>query len=41
MEVQDIVFFALVLYIAWELLSDGSGGGKRGRFPNLAWQQSL
>jgi hypothetical protein len=40
MEAQDIVFFALVLYIAWEVFNGGSGGGKRSRFPNLAWQAS-
>jgi hypothetical protein len=40
MEAQDIVFFVLVLWIAWEVFSGGSGGGKRGRFSIPAWQPS-
>jgi ammonia channel protein AmtB len=40
MEIQDIVFFALVLWLAWEAFNGGSGGGKRSRKPVVSWQPS-
>jgi ammonia channel protein AmtB len=41
MEFQDIVFFALVLWMAWEVFNGGSGGGKRRRDPIAAWQPTF
>jgi hypothetical protein len=35
MDIQpsDVVFIALVLWLAWEAVNGGGGGGKRSRVP--------
>ena len=30
-ELTDILFFIIVIWIAWEISDDGGGGGKRER----------
>ncbi len=36
MELLDVLFIALVVWIAWELISNGGGGGHRARLPMMA-----
>jgi len=36
MDMQDVIFFVLVLLVALDLINRDSGGGRRGRVPVVA-----
>jgi hypothetical protein len=33
LELSDILFLIIVIWIVWEIMNDGGGGGKRERVP--------